>query len=524
MGRKTELEIQLGHMCNNRCVFCVSGQQTARGRALPMLDPDPVYQHLEAGFASGHRKLTLLGGEPTLQPGFLNVVEHAVRLGFEEIVIFTNGVKTARRSFVEDVLRLGGQFTWRLSFQGATKEAHERTTGKPGSFDRLVASLEHLHALDQKITVNMCVVRSNFASVPAFPALLLRYGVVQLHLDMVRPSDAGERTDEEFAAMLPRYSDLAAPLRAMIAGFPEGFDVNIGNLPYCIAPDLAPWIHHDGQPTLTVAVDGQNQWSVPWDKYAVKRQDKRQASTCERCLFAPRCSGIFDRYRALYGEDELSAIDGPRLAAVDPERRFAALHFEKAVASLTSFAPPAPFTGIRSQALSDREVQIELSGAAPLVLSLRAEGPGAARCDAFTMVLHRVPADAAAGLRALWGLWEHWRPLRGRVVHPPGLDAFRGQLAPALLRRIARLRQKAPFGELEWRRLSVSAGGRRAALSLSDPAGEEVSFWLEESTGGVRAGYALSQDPPSAQVLSGLRAIARALDAGSPRPGLAGEA
>src|SRR5262249_42155807 len=143
MEPKTQVEIQLGHMCNNRCVFCVSGQETGFGRALPLATA-PILERITEAFAAGHRKLTLLGGEPTLQPGFLDVVRHAVGLGFEEIVVFTNGVKTAREGFIEEVLATGGNFTWRISIQGATKESHERTTRRPGSFDRIVRSMGHI--------------------------------------------------------------------------------------------------------------------------------------------------------------------------------------------------------------------------------------------------------------------------------------------------------------------------------------------------------------------------------------------
>ena len=117
-------------------------------------------------------------------------------LGFEEVVIFTNGVKTARGSFVDEVLATGGRFTWRLSFQGATALAHERTTKKLGSFLRLRETLSNLRDRGQRITVNMCVVRSNYESVAAFPELILPYGARQLHLDMMRPLDAGVRTED----------------------------------------------------------------------------------------------------------------------------------------------------------------------------------------------------------------------------------------------------------------------------------------------------------------------------------------
>lgn len=51
-------------MCNNRCLFCVSGQRTALGEALP-LAVEPILARIREAHAAGHRKITLLGGEPT---------------------------------------------------------------------------------------------------------------------------------------------------------------------------------------------------------------------------------------------------------------------------------------------------------------------------------------------------------------------------------------------------------------------------------------------------------------------------
>ncbi len=315
-----QVEIQLGHLCNNRCVFCVSGQRTARGQA-GVAEIEPLLASIRAAHASGRTTITLLGGEPTLQPVFMDVLRECGRLGFSEVVIFTNGAKTAREGFVDEILALGVPVSFRLSIQGATEESHERTTKKPGSFDRLVRTMQHLHARGVPVTVNACIVDSNYEDLAAFPALLEPFGVRQLHLDLMRPADAGDRSEEELASHMPRFSTLVPAMRAMVLGFAPGFDVNLGNLPYCVAPDLAGVIHHDGEQTATIAIDGDDLPSAPWDKYEVKRQDKVKPESCARCVFSPRCSGVFDRYASAYGTSELVPIDRAQLDAIDPDRR-----------------------------------------------------------------------------------------------------------------------------------------------------------------------------------------------------------
>ncbi len=485
-------------MCNNRCVFCVSGQRTAMGEAGPML-VEPILARIRQASADGHRKITLLGGEPTLQPGFMAIVRETVALAFDEIVLFTNGAKTARPALVDAILETGGRFTWRISIQGATCESHERTTKKPGSFDRIVRSLENLAARGQRITVNMCVVSSNFADVDRFPALLEPYGVTQLHLDMVRPLDAGVRTEEELRDMIPRYSGLAAPLRRMVAGFPDGFDVNVGNLPYCVAPDLAAWIHHDGEATETIAIDRDDQLSRPWNKYFVKRRDKLKPERCRSCVFDGRCSGVFETYARFYGVDELTPVDARTLRSLDAGGRM-----------LGIWAPHALPEELEAEVLSDSIVRLKREGRA---VELRPAADREGAIGAYRgLTVHSAgplePADVEVLAPALERL--------GEPIHPLGDDAARAP-APALARAIALLRRRAPFGGLTWRALTLDDTGLRAELRLEDGRESAATLWIELASGRPRGGYRVHGEPTEALV-DGLRRVMGALrDGAAPR-------
>ena len=508
-----QIEIQLGHMCNNRCVFCVSGQRTAMREAFPIA-ADPVVEKLREARAQGITKVTLLGGEPTIQPEFFEVLRAAVDLGFDEIVVFTNGVKTARPTFVDEVLATGGKFTFRLSFQGGTARAHDRTTKKLGSFARLVETLENLRARGQRITVNMCVVSSNFESVDAFPALLLPYGVSQLHLDMIRPLDAGARTEEELRAMLPRYSDLVPSLERMVSGFPAGFDVNIGNLPYCIAPSLAPHIHHDGNATLTVAVDNDRELSEAWDKYEVKRRDKVKIEACRTCVFDDRCSGIFETYRSFYGTSELQPIDRKRLQIVDPERRMFTMHAGELIDALSEMGATVRV---------DSHAQVVLASFGAVQLGLGRPGGGAASTDTFSLFVASAPAfdrDALALVRQVFARLVEVSA--ARIVHDVGDDAaFHGPLRdsaaidPRIGLCLARLRSGAPYRELAWRTARVASDGRQASVELQHDGGVGVTLSFAVHGDGVRGGYALDRpvDAPPPGLVDGVRAAMSALRA-----------
>jgi MoaA/NifB/PqqE/SkfB family radical SAM enzyme len=509
-------ELQLGHLCNDRCVFCISGRLTSRRQA-PLLAFELLAERLRRAHADGHRALTFLGGEPTIQPAFLPLVELAVSLGFERIVVFTNGSKAGRTDLVERVLATGGNIEWRFSFQGATEAAHEATTRRRGSFRQLLRAVERVAAHGQPITANTCVVAQNHRSLAAFPALLAGLGVRQLHVDMIHPEDTGNLSLEELAPMMVRYSEIAPHLRDMVGGFPAGFDVNVGNLPPCIVPDLAPYVHHGGQPTettqahdfgLVVLQDGR-------DKYARKQRGKRKVPACRTCAFDARCTGLFPEYVTLFGDGELRPITDAPVLARRPFRDIERGAIERALARSAAQTGG----GFEVHDEGDEGLLAAVFGARPGVRLRFVFGPPQPERDRATF--HRAsvrvvdregpPEATSAWLRALQAELraEGWRS------HAPLAEDLLVPVSPRLAQALAVWRAGAPFGLLEWTDLVLEPVDERATLTLRGPSGAEASAWI--GPGGH--GYRVLGGEPSSALRAGLGLLFRALHAAGPRAG-----
>jgi len=398
-----KFEIQLGHLCNNRCVFCSSGQLTAM-KIARTIELDPIIAAIEEARANGATHLTFLGGEPTIHKGFLQALERAVELGFGHIVIFTNGVMFPHPGFIESVCALGN-FEWRISIQGATDEAHVAATGRADSFQRIIHGLGELKRRGQLVTTNMCVNERSYRSLPAYPDLLKEYGVKQLHVDIVRPASTGERDEASLRDIMPRYSDMAPYYARMLEGFDAwdpDFDANVGNMPYCILPEWGHRVHHGGEQTVTKSSDGEG-LEDEMNKYEWHATLRTHLPSCEQCVFRSRCTGIFSVYLEMYGPDEFKPVSMDDLRRIDPDRRNFVLQSEPLLASLRSALAagrtPAPWT-YRSENSEDRRRSVELlfTGADKATLSLTFLPPGSAQ----TPVLRTQAYDlvAAAGLQA----------------------------------------------------------------------------------------------------------------------------
>ncbi|MGH7785964.1 MAG: radical SAM protein, partial [Candidatus Binatia bacterium] len=362
-GAGHRFEIQLGHLCNNRCVFCSSGQLTALKIARPV-PLEPILEALREARAAGATHLTFLGGEPTIHKRFLDALAAAVEYGFQHIVIFTNGVMFTHPGFIESVTKLG-RFEWRISIQGATDDAHVAVTGRAESFQRIVHGLDILQRDGQLITANMCVNERSYRSLPHYPELVARYGVRQLHVDIVRPESTGERDETYLRDIMPRYSDMAPYYAAMLEGFERSdpdFDINVGNLPYCILPAWASRIHHGGQETVTKSSDS-NGLEDEMNKYEWQTSLRAHLPGCDACVFRSRCTGIFRGYLELHGGEEFQPLSRADLLAADPSRRSFVILVEPLLAplraALAAAALPDGWT-LQHEITEDRRRRIEL--------------------------------------------------------------------------------------------------------------------------------------------------------------------
>lgn len=477
-GSGHKFEIQLGHLCNNRCVFCSSGQLTAMkiARAVPL---EPILDALEAARAAGAWHLTFLGGEPTTHKRFLDALRKAVELGFEHIVIFTNGVMFPQAGFIDSVVALG-RFEWRISIQGATAEAHVATTERPDSFRRILHGLGELQRLGQLVTANMCVNERSYRSLPEYPALLRQYGVRQLHVDIVRPESAGERDHAYLREIMPRYSDMAPYYDAMLAGFDRwdpDFDVNVGNLPYCILPAWGSRIHHGGQETVTKSADATGLEDA-MNKYEWHGSLRTYLPGCDACVFRSRCTGIFRVYLQLHGEDEFQPVSRAALLALDSERRNFVLLVEphlRALRASRGARDLPPSWRIDRESSEDRRRQVEIVFAHETGSRARFVfvAPGRGRAPMITSDAYDVDVEADAGApEDAFGLLLKW-------THARLAEASDGASAPVLAPRAA-------SEPLQLRgRQRVTSLARRVAEALAVPGWRaEPLRWVSE-TGAV---------------------------------------
>ncbi|MED7926639.1 radical SAM protein [Nonomuraea sp. LP-02] len=145
------LEIELTNACQLTCRHCYSLSSPA-GPHGSMTFHDWM-KVLDTASAAGIRRVQLIGGEPTMHPGFLPLAEHALRMGLE-VQVFSNLYRVTPALWA---LYAKPGVTLATSYYSDVAELHDKVTLRPGSHRRTRAAI--VEALERGIPLKVAIVQ-----------------------------------------------------------------------------------------------------------------------------------------------------------------------------------------------------------------------------------------------------------------------------------------------------------------------------------------------------------------------------
>lgn len=151
-------QIDLTNRCNLRCPVCFANANEAGYVAEPNFDL--VVEELQV-LRNQHpypaTAIQFTGGEPTLHPDFVRIVEKACALGFSHVQIATNGIRIADRAFAQRAAD-AGLHTLYLQFDGLDDREYRKLRGRP-LLDVKLEAIENCRQTGMKVCLVPTIVR-----------------------------------------------------------------------------------------------------------------------------------------------------------------------------------------------------------------------------------------------------------------------------------------------------------------------------------------------------------------------------
>ncbi|MBI4051091.1 MAG: radical SAM protein [Elusimicrobia bacterium] len=294
----------MSSICDQACVFCSESVRMAQFARHPISCAN-IVKTLIRKKRDGCNHVTFTGGEPTLHPKFLEILQAAKRLGYTTYAT-SDGSRLASKEFALKALPLLDELC--LSVHGDCPGVHDPLAKSPGSFARVMEAIAHISSVSKKpyLLTNTVVTQANLGSIESTIHLLTHLSPVR-HCTISNLAPDGEAlknfTDlavrlKELKEMAPRLYQIARERGAVLRFF---------GVPLCMLGeewDLPNDLHWS--PRVTVErgmVEGQ----VGLQEITSFHPGRLRvfAPKCEGCRVKGKCFGVFQTYLKRYGDEEL---------------------------------------------------------------------------------------------------------------------------------------------------------------------------------------------------------------------------
>lgn len=208
-------ELLITDACNFRCPYCRGCEEQYRGTV-----KGPEWMRtLDIWIKEGLKNVRFSGGEPTIHPQLVQMVDHCKRNGVERIAISTNG--SARRSLYTQLLGAGANdFSVSLDACCASK-GDEMAGGIPGAWNTVVDNIRYLSSKTY-VTVGVVLTESNVAEMVETVKFAHDLGVADIRIISAAQYNQPLTT----AIEIPQYILDAHPiLKYRVERFRQGFGV-----------------------------------------------------------------------------------------------------------------------------------------------------------------------------------------------------------------------------------------------------------------------------------------------------------
>lgn len=176
------LELEITNRCQLTCpTLCFVKAGPTKGHGT--MEVEDWKRVLSEAAALGIKKIQLIGGEATLHPGFVEIVEHALDEGLK-VEVFSN-LYHVRRDHWTLFERPGVSLA--TSYYADTDEGHDAVTGREGSHAATRANLFEAHRRGIRVRVGIVDVQDGDGQrAEQARAELEGLGITEVHIDRVR--------------------------------------------------------------------------------------------------------------------------------------------------------------------------------------------------------------------------------------------------------------------------------------------------------------------------------------------------
>ena len=314
MENKSEKKIQinLGHICNNVCKFCMNGEPLNKRKFVPF---PLAKRELKKFKDKNYNAVGFLGGELTIYPEITELVKLAAELGYERIDLVSNGRRYSDIKFLENLIE-AGNIRFYLSIHSHQEKIEDFLTSVKGSFNDKIKGLYNLIALQkrglikERIFINLVINKLNYRFLPQILTFYFRnFGIKDFRFNFIRPEG---RAFVNFKLLVPTYTEVLPCLEKSIRLSKKlNLDISLEGIPFCLLKGIKKFKDfvgefRDGTGEIRSGTNLRRQFKIAEQR---KQNLRIKNKNCKNCLYDSLCEGPWKNYAKIYGFKEFKPME-----------------------------------------------------------------------------------------------------------------------------------------------------------------------------------------------------------------------
>ncbi|MBT3408804.1 radical SAM protein [archaeon] len=289
---RTIFAIDVGSVCNNKCVFCADGEHKKN-----IIPKEIIKKQIVKN--KDLKKLHIVYSESTLNPYIFEYIKLAKEVGYETIGVSTNGRMLAYKNFAEKLIENGmNEIT--VSIHGHTKRIHEASTRTPESFVQVEKCLINLSKIKERVKFNFIVATTvskfNVNNLLEICTFLNQFRIDAHILNFIEPRGFAY---DKYKILAPKLTDYVNNISKVKKALPN-YELVVTEVPFCV---MGEYRNLQGIKEKEI-VSGEKEQP----KKRVRNLIYDKLEFCNQCIYDPYCKGIWKKYLEIFGENEFYAI------------------------------------------------------------------------------------------------------------------------------------------------------------------------------------------------------------------------
>ena len=251
---------------------------------------------IEHAYSLGCRRCQFIGGEPFVYKGenrsdVLDLAEHAKKLGFDFVEIFTNATMLTQEKIAR-IKSLGINIA--VSLYSKDPEIHDKITNTPGSFNKALKSLKLLKEIGVPTRVETVLMKPNEQTIEETQEFVDEMGFAHKHPDVLRPKGRGDNpkiipSKEAVVQYVLMTSPNFAVDKETLSRYVSGHSCLLGKITITDSGDILPCIFSRNLAVGNVLSNSLEQIIVGQKLETIWRNTKDDVLVCQDCEYRYVC-------------------------------------------------------------------------------------------------------------------------------------------------------------------------------------------------------------------------------------------